>query len=107
MFSCLPHSSSRAVLRRRARTTVDDGGEYGNVTVDEVHRYEPNIPIAAGGAQAYLSTTTHRGAEYSLTVRAANGDELIIARDATGAVTRECVSAVTKVGCSGRERRSW
>ena len=170
MFSCLPHSSSRALLRRRARAAegprpcfadgagftiievlvvilivgtlaaiaipvffgqqqkavdaqaqelartaettaetigVDDGGEYGNVTVGEVHRHEPTIPIAPGGAQAYLNTTTRGAAEYSLTVRAANGDEFTIARDTTGTVTRECLSPVIKVGCSGKERGSW
>ena len=99
-------------LARTAETTAetigaDNNGEYNNVTVEEVHRYEPTIPIAAGVRTAYLTTTTHSESEYSVTVKAANGDEFTITRSGTGAVTRECVSHVTRTGCSGSEHGSW
>jgi type IV pilus assembly protein PilA len=99
-------------LARTAQTAAetigaDNGGTYGTVTVDELHRYEPAIPVATDAKPAYLSATTHGTAEYSLTVTATNGDEFTIRREATGDVARECASPVAKTGCSGGEHSTW
>jgi len=99
-------------LARTAETTAetiaaDRGGEYSTVTTEELHRYEPSIPIATGTKAAYLSAATQGPSEYSLTVTAVNGDEFTIRRDSTGAITRECASPVEKTGCSGGEHGTW
>jgi len=99
-------------LARTAQTTaetiaVDNGGSYENVTIAEVHRYEPSIPTSTEARPAYLSAATHAASEYSITVTAQNGDEFTISRDATGDVTRECASPVEKTGCSGGEHGTW
>lgn len=99
-------------LARTAETAAetiaaDNGGSYDTVTVDELHRYEPAIPVGTEAKPAYLSAATHGASEYSLTVTANNGDEFTIRRDATSNVTRECASPVTKTGCSGGEHSTW
>lgn len=99
-------------LARTAETTAETIGaehdaEYATVTVDELHRFEPAIPIVASATPAYLSAATPGASEYSLTVTAVNGDEFTIRRDSTGAVTRECASPVAKTGCSGDEHGTW
>lgn len=99
-------------LARTAETTAetiaaDRGGEYGSVTIDELHRFEPAIPIATDAKPAYLSAATSGSSEYTLTVTAVNGDEFTIRRDSTGVVTRECASPVAKTGCSGGEHSTW
>jgi type IV pilus assembly protein PilA len=99
-------------LARTAETAAEtiaaeNGGNYDAVTVDELHRYEPAIPVSSATKPAYLSATTHGTSEYSLTVTANNGDQFTISRDATGDVTRECASPVAKTGCSGGEHSTW
>jgi type IV pilus assembly protein PilA len=99
-------------LARTAETAAetiaaDNGGNYDSVTVDEVHRYEPAIPVGTEAKPPYLSATTHGSSEYSLTVTANSGDEFTIRRDAAGGVTRECASPVAKTGCSGGEHSTW
>jgi type IV pilus assembly protein PilA len=99
-------------LARTAQTAAetigaDNGGSYDSVTVGELHRYEPAIPVATEAKPAYLSATTHGASEYSLTVIASDGDEFTIRRDAAGGVTRECASPVAKNGCSGGEHSTW
>lgn len=99
-------------LARNAQTAAetiaaDNGGNYDTVTVDELHRYEPAIPVTTEAKPAYLSATTHGTSEYSLTVIAKGGDEFTIRRDAAGNVTRECASPVAKTGCSGGEHSTW
>ncbi len=86
---------------------VDDHGAYESVTTTELHRYEPAIPIAAGAGGAYLSTTTHGENGYSVTARAANGNEYTITRAGNGEVARQCASPILKTSCSGAERGSW
>jgi type IV pilus assembly protein PilA len=99
-------------LARTAETTAetiasDHDGEYNNVTVVELHRYEPSIPTVEGTTGPYLSATTHTPTEYSVTVKAGDGDEYTISRNAGGEITRECLSPVIKTGCSGGEKGSW
>jgi type IV pilus assembly protein PilE len=104
--------ASAQELARTAETAAetiaaDRGGEYAGVTVDELHRFEPAIPITADAKPAYLSAATQGPSEYSLTVTAVTRDEFTIRRDSTGVITRECVSPVAKTGCSGGEHGTW
>ena len=99
-------------LARTAETTAetiatDNNGEYTRVTGAELSKYEPAIRISASSSQAYLSATTASKTEYSLTAKSTNGDELKIAKSASGQITRSCVSPVAKTGCSGGEKASW
>jgi type IV pilus assembly protein PilA len=114
-FAGQKHKAVDADAQELARTAetaaetigADNGGSYDSVTVDELHRYEPAIPLATEAKPAYLSAATHGASEYSLTVTANNGDEFTIRRDATGGVTRECASPDAKNGCSGGEHSTW
>jgi type IV pilus assembly protein PilA len=99
------------VLARTAQTAAEtiatDNAGYESVTPAELSRYEPTIGMAASTTHAYLSAATGTHTEYSLTAKAADGDEFKISRSAAGAVTRSCVSPVTKTGCAGGEKASW
>lgn len=86
---------------------VDNSGSYEKVTLAELNNYEPSIRIAPSTTDAYLRSATAGKSEYSVTAKATTGDEFTIARDPAGAVTRECVSPVTKTGCGGAEKGSW
>ncbi len=99
-------------LARTAETTAEtiateNNGEYTKVTAAELSKYEPAIRISQSSTQAYLSAASASKAEYSLTARSTNGDELKIAKTAAGEITRSCVSPVSKTGCAGGEKASW
>jgi type IV pilus assembly protein PilA len=99
-------------LARMAQTTAetiatDNNGGYEKVTTVELNKYEKTIHIAASTSEAYLSGATSSSTEYSVTAKATNGDEFKISRSATGEITRNCVSPVTKTGCAGGERAAW
>jgi type IV pilus assembly protein PilA len=99
-------------LARTAETTAetiatDNNGEYANVTTTELHKYEPTIRIAAGGGEAYISSTTHGKDEYSVTSTSENGDEFTIARNTKGEISRQCKSAAGKSDCAGSATSSW
>ena len=99
-------------LARMAQTTAetiatDNNGGYEKVTTVELNKYEKTIQIAASTSEAYLSGATSSRTEYSVTAKATNGDEFKISRSATGEITRNCVSPVTKTGCAGGERAAW
>ena len=88
-------------LARTAETTAetiatDNNGEYTRVTGAELSKYEPAIRISASSSQAYLSATTASKTEYSLTAKSTNGDELKIAKSASGQITRSCVSPISE-----------
>jgi type IV pilus assembly protein PilA len=100
-------------LARTAETTAetiatDNNGEYTKVTTTELHRYEPTIRIAAGGGEAYVSSTgvPHQN-EYSVTATSENGDEFTITRNSKGEISRACKSASGKGDCAGSESSSW
>jgi type IV pilus assembly protein PilA len=100
------------VLARTAETAAeaiasDDSGSYERVTPAALNQYEPTIGIAVSATNAYVSAATGTNSEYSLTAKATGGDEFKISRSASGAVTRSCVSPVTKTGCAGAEKGSW
>ena len=97
---------------RTAETTAeaiatDNNGEYEKVTAAELKRYEPAINIVAGAGEAYLSGATKGRSAYSVTAKATDGNEFTISRSTTGAVTRACMSPVTRTGCAGGETSSW
>jgi type IV pilus assembly protein PilA len=99
-------------LVRTAQTTAetvatDNDGNYGQVTMAELHSLEPSIPIVATKSRAYLSSATGSQNGYSLTATASNGDKLTITKTATGEVTRQCASPAVKTDCSGGETGSW
>jgi type IV pilus assembly protein PilA len=99
-------------LARSAETSAEtiateDDGSYENVTTAQINHVEPTVRIAATSAEPYLSATTHGKNEYSVTVKATDGDEYTIGRDAHGEISRTCVSPVSKTGCSGTETASW
>jgi type IV pilus assembly protein PilA len=82
-------------------------GSYESVTPAELKREEPSILITPATNAAYLNAATGTQSTYSVTAAATNGDEYTIARDATGSVTRQCVSPRAKTGCQGGETSSW
>lgn len=86
---------------------TDNNGEYTKVTVAELNKYEPTIPILKSTTTAYLSATTAAKSEYSVTATSTNGDQFKIAKAANGEITRSCTSPVLKTGCSGSEKASW
>jgi hypothetical protein len=100
------------VIARTAETTAevistDNNGAYEMVTAAELHKYEPTIGIVPSTSQAYLSGATSGQSGYSVTATATDGDEFTITRSAGGAVTRTCISPVTKTGCAGGKQSSW
>jgi type IV pilus assembly protein PilA len=99
-------------LARTAETTAEtigaeNSGNYEKVSTTELNKIEPSIHIVSSTTEAYLSAATSSKTEYSLTAKATSGDELTISRNAAGAVTRTCVSPVTKIGCSGGATSNW
>ena len=99
-------------LARTAETTAEtigaeNDGSYEKVTLAELAKAEPSIPIVASATDAYLSAATGGKGEYSVTAKATDGDELTISKSAGGEVTRQCLSPVTKTGCAGGESSSW
>jgi type IV pilus assembly protein PilA len=80
---------------------TDNGGVYTNVTKAELNKYEPAIQIAAGGNNAYISSTTPSSDSYTITATAAStGDEFTFSRSSNGAITRTCKSVSSGKGCS-------
>jgi type IV pilus assembly protein PilA len=104
------YDASAKELARTAQTTAetiatDNNGEYEKVTPAELNAYESTIAIAAGNG-AYISATTHKTNEYTVTAKAANtGDEFTVARNAAGEISRTCKSATT--GCNGKTTGTW
>jgi len=88
---------------------TDNNGDYTKVNTTELHKYEPTIQIAAGGGNAYISSTgTPSPNSYSITATAAStGDEYTFSRSSTGAITRTCKSGSSGKGCSGGPTGSW
>jgi type IV pilus assembly protein PilA len=86
---------------------TDDNGSYENVKTVELNKEAPGLRITSSTTEAYLSAATGTKTEYSVTAKATNGDELTISRSATGAITRECLSPISKKSCNGVEHSSW
>jgi type IV pilus assembly protein PilA len=100
------------VLARTAQTAAEtlaaeNNGTYEQVSTIELNRVEPSVRIAASATEAYLSAATNGKSGFSVTAKATDGDQFTITRSPTGAVTRQCLSPITKTGCSGAEKGSW
>lgn len=113
-FSSQPAKAGDAGAKELAHTAAttaqviatDNSGNYEKVTTEELHAYEPSIPIAAGGSDAYLSLASGGRSEFSVTTTATGGDEFTISQSEAG-VTHTCVSPIKKTGCQGGEESSW
>jgi prepilin-type N-terminal cleavage/methylation domain-containing protein len=86
---------------------TDHNGDYKTVTTAEVNKYEPSIHIAASTSETYLNEASGSETGYVVAARADDGNEFKITRTATGAVTRQCVSRISKTGCAGSATSSW
>jgi type IV pilus assembly protein PilA len=104
-------AQAKALVRAAQSTTetlaTDNNGAYEKVSTVELNKLEPAVRIAASATDAYLSTASGGKADYTLTAKATNGDEFTLNRTAAGEITRECVSPLTKTGCSGGEKGTW
>lgn len=99
-------------LARTAETTAETiatehDGNYDDVTVESLHAAEITIPTAPSSSNAYLSSAHGEGLEYSVTAKASDGDEYTITRSTDGMISRECVSSISKTGCSGERTSTW
>jgi type IV pilus assembly protein PilA len=99
-------------LARTAETTAEviatqNEGNYQAVSLEELHREEPTIPIAASAGTTYLSAASSGTHEYTVTATSPEGNQLTVRRSSSGAITRECRSPVTKTGCAGGETSTW
>jgi len=86
---------------------TEHNGHYDSVTIEELKKDEPSIPVAVSATEAYLSSTSHSTDEYSVTVTAADGGEFTISRSGSGAITRHCTSAAGTRSCAGKETSTW
>ncbi len=93
-------------LARTEQTTAetiatDNNGEYTNVSLVELNKYEPSIPIVVSTTEAYAVAPTATATTYKVIAKATNGDEFWVERSATGVITRECKAAVAgSKGCA-------
>ena len=99
-------------LARTAETTAESlaasgNGHYNEVSLPNLHAAETTIPVTKSTTAAYLSSATGAENEYSVTATSTTGDEFTISKTSTGAITRQCVSPITKKGCSGGATASW
>ena len=99
--------SSAKELARTAETTAetfatDNGGNYANLSLAELQKYEPTIQIAAGKGNAYLSAAAPQEANQGYVVTATATDEhtFSIEKKANGVVLRTCTPA-GKTGSEG------
>ena len=98
---------ARAAQTAAETIATDSSGSYENVTTAEINKHEPSIGIVASATTAYLSAASGGKNEFSVTAKAADGDEFKISRSAEAVVSRACVSPVTKTGCGGAEKGIW
>jgi len=104
--------ASAKEMARTAETTAESistehSGNYQQVSAEALHEAEPSIRIAATSTAAYLSNATSTESSYSVTVKAVDGDELTITKNANGEIARSCASPVLKSGCSEGASGSW
>jgi type IV pilus assembly protein PilA len=92
-------------LARTEQTTAetiatDNNGEYAEVTLANLNKYEPSIPIVVSKTEAYAVAPTSAATSYKVIALATNGDEFWVERAATGVITRECKPVKAGGGCS-------
>src|SRR4051794_695227 len=99
-------------LARSAETAAetiatDHSGNYGQVDAEALHATEPSVRVVPSPSGAYVSNVSATETSYSVTVRAVDGDELTITKEASGDVARTCASPKLKTGCSEGESGNW
>ncbi len=113
LFLSQPNKANDASAKELARTAettaesiaTDNDGSYETVTTTELHNNERTIPLKGEGQGAYLSGAKSARNEYSLTVKATDGDEFTITKSPGGAISRTCKS--TKGNCAQGTTGSW
>ncbi len=98
-------------LVRSAETATEsiatgNDGSYESVNPAALNSLESTIAITSS-AGTYLSAAKGTKTSYSLTATATNGDKFTISRDASGEISRQCMSPERKTGCAGGEESSW
>jgi type IV pilus assembly protein PilA len=93
-------------LARTAETTAetiatDNNGEYKEVTLPNLHTYEPSILTTASTTEAYLSAAApaEENKGYAVTAKSTSGATYTITRTAAGAITRTCLPVKVGTGC--------
>lgn len=86
---------------------TDHNGSYQEVSKESLHEIESSVQIEPNPGGAYVSNVTSTPDSYAVTVKAVNGDELTVSREASGANSRTCVSPTLKTGCSEGATGSW
>jgi type IV pilus assembly protein PilA len=104
--------SSAKELARTAETTAetyatDHGGNYENMTAAELQKYEPTILTTEGNGNAYLSSVTAKGGEYTVTAKATDGHTFSIKKEANGEVLRTCTPPGTGSVSGGCQNSTW
>ena len=99
-------------MARSAATTAETiatehSGSYAQVSEESLHEVEPAVRVEASPNAAYLSNVKANEGSYAVTVKAVDGDELTITKEASGGVSRTCASPKLKTGCSGGESGNW
>ncbi|HTA14180.1 MAG TPA: prepilin-type N-terminal cleavage/methylation domain-containing protein [Solirubrobacteraceae bacterium] len=88
--------------------STDHNGEYTSngttgATTAEIQAVEPTLNETSS---ATFTVVSAKPTEYEIkSVSKATGDEFVIKRESTGAVSRTCKSTTT--GCSGKTTGSW
>ena len=72
--------------------STDHAGSYTGLELSVIHEYEPNLQIAAGNNNAYVSAAepTESGKGFKVTATTTSGDKFTWTRAATGEVSRTC-----------------
>lgn len=85
---------------------VDNRG-YSSLTPTILSQYEPTIPTAANGQNAYVSAVTASATTYSITTTSSSsgGETYTVTRNANGSFVRSCTPATGAHG--GCVNASW
>jgi type IV pilus assembly protein PilA len=88
-------------LARTAETTsetiaTENSGSYLNVTLAELNKVEPTIPIAKAGNNAWISVAEGTATGYKVTAIAPTTENKYTITNASGVVTRTCVEGALK-----------
>jgi len=86
---------------------TDHDGSYEQVSKQEIHADDQDIPVEKSETQAYISNVESSSTGYSITATAVGGDEFTLTRDSSGGITRTCRSPISKRGCSEGETGTW
>jgi type IV pilus assembly protein PilA len=91
-------------LARTAQTTAetiatDNNGNYTNVTLAELKKYEPSIQTEETTKEAYLKEAKGEANGFKVTAKSSSGDTFTVERSSEGVITRKCVQVEGSKGC--------